>query len=300
MASGSVMPTLLTSIKRLLVVITRSRFLAAIEGAAIGTVLGLIDIHSDNEDWFNPDLAYLVAGLVMGLRHGGRSWQAWSPLGWCFYLMHRAAIAHGYRPPYVEADADKAILSLYVLWPAGLGLAVGALIRPPIAWFIKEIRTTGREADRGQSRPGEPGTMRAAEPDRTPSPPPASTSAGRIPRRRLTVGQAMIVVALIGLHLAALRALLVHDPSLGFGTIYSELYSEGRFQTLRVGMTRDEVESIMGRPLRIVPWNQHMGPHDEEMWFYSDQPDDTANFHRRWVVFEDGKVVAVINDFWVD
>jgi len=43
-----------------------------------------------------------------------------------------------------------------------------------------------------------------------------------------------------------------------------------------------------------------MGPRDEEMWFYSDQPNDLANFHRRWVLFEKGKVAVVINDFWID
>jgi hypothetical protein len=43
-----------------------------------------------------------------------------------------------------------------------------------------------------------------------------------------------------------------------------------------------------------------MGPHDEEMWYYSTQPNDTANFWRRWVHFKNGKVVEIINDFWVD
>ena len=43
-----------------------------------------------------------------------------------------------------------------------------------------------------------------------------------------------------------------------------------------------------------------MGPHDEEMWFYSDQPNSLASFHRRWVHFEKGKVAVVINDFWID
>jgi hypothetical protein len=109
----------------------------------------------------------------------------------------------------------------------------------------------------------------------------------------------MVVVALIGLHLAAVRALLVHEPFFGFGTIYSAQYDEDRFLSLRVGMTLVEVEAIIGRPLRVF-WNQHMGRQDEEMWFSSDQPDATANFHRRWVCFEDGNVVAVINDFWVD
>jgi hypothetical protein len=31
-----------------------------------------------------------------------------------------------------------------------------------------------------------------------------------------------------------------------------------------------------------------------------DQPNAEANFGRRWVLFENGKVMAVINDFWVD
>src|SRR3954447_488576 len=107
----------------------RSRFLPAIEGAVIGLSLGLIDVHSKAGDWFNATMASLVAGFVLGLRHGRGSWQAWVPLGWCFYLMHRAAIAYGYRPPYVEADANAALMSLYVLWPAGAGLALGVFIR---------------------------------------------------------------------------------------------------------------------------------------------------------------------------
>jgi hypothetical protein len=115
-----------------------------------------------------------------------------------------------------------------------------------------------------------------------------------------TLAQSMIIVVLCGLHLAAARALLIHDPLFGFGTIYSEGYIERRFLTLRVGMVRGEVEAIMGRPLRVVPWDQPMGPRDEEMWFYSDQPNGLANFHRRWVLFERGRVVVVINDFWVD
>jgi hypothetical protein len=80
----------------------------------------------------------------------------------------------------------------------------------------------------------------------------------------------------------------MHDPLLGFGTIYSARYSESRFRTVRVGMNCAEVEALVGRPLRIVPWNQHTGPQDEEMWFYSDQPNALANFHRRWGPLREG------------
>ncbi len=138
------------------------------------------------------------------------------------------------------------------------------------------------------------------DPGRALSQRPDLAIAERRPRQRLTVGGWMIVIALLGLHLAALRALLIHEPSLGLGTIYSEQYSEARFTTLRVGMSPGEVQAIMGQPLRVVPWHQHTQPRDEEMWFYSDQPNALANFHRRWLLFEKGMVAVVINDFWID
>jgi hypothetical protein len=287
-------------IERLMAVVTRSRFQAAIEGTAIGLSLGLIDIHSTSTDSFDPLLAYLVAGFVLGLRHGGRSWQAWPPMGWCFYLMHRAAIACGYRQPYVEADADSAILSLYVLWPAGLGLALGGFVRFAISRLLRATQSIPRRTNPDRSGTEDRETVQPANPGLASSPNPAATSTERMPRQRLTVRELMVVVAWIGIHLATLRALLINEPFFGFGTIYSEQYSESRFRTLRVGMSRGEVEAIVGRPLRKVPWNQETGPHDEEMWYYSDQPNATANFSRRWVCFENGKVVAVINDFWFD
>ncbi len=120
----------------------------------IGLSLGLVDVHSSDSDSFSPVFAYLVAGFVLGLRHGGRSWQAWLPLGWCFYLMHRAAIAYGYRPPYVEADAGSALLSLYVLWPAGLGLALGVLVRFAISGFVRATRSAPGELIKIRLVPG--------------------------------------------------------------------------------------------------------------------------------------------------
>jgi hypothetical protein len=65
-------------------------------------------------------------------------------------------------------------------------------------------------------------------------------------------------------------------------------------------MTRGEVGAIVGPPLRKFPWNELSGARDEEMWYYTDQHDDTANYWRRWVYFDKDKVVNIINDFWVD
>jgi hypothetical protein len=91
----------------------------------------------------------------------------------------------------------------------------------------------------------------------------------------------MVIVVIVGIHLAFLRVLLHTDHFFGFGTIYSERYSENRFNTLRVGMTRGEVEAIVEPPLRKIPWNQLSGARGEEMWYYTDQHDGTANFWRR-------------------
>jgi hypothetical protein len=120
----------------------------------------------------------------------------------------------------------------------------------------------------------------------------------RLPRPRFTVRRAMFAVACIGICLAGLRVILLNAPIGGLGTIYSEKYDKTKFESLRDGMTAKEVEAIMGEPLKKVPWNQHMGVHDEEMWFYSDQPNIYANYWRRWVHFQDGKTTMIINDYW--
>jgi hypothetical protein len=272
----------------LIAALARSRYLAAIEGTVIGLLLGLIDVHSQSGDWFEATFAYLVASFVLGLSHGGRSWQAWAPLGWSFYLMHRGAIACGYRPPYVEADANTALHSLYVLAPAGLGLVLGMIVR----YVFTELRQAARPT-RGETGQ-DPANTRNVE-----TPQPVATSSPPRPRRRLTVAQMMVAVAWIGIHLATLRALLILDPFFGFSTFYAEQYSESRFRTIRVGMTPGEVEAIIGRPLGKDPLDSSSGS-PQEMWYYSDRPDKTANYWRRWVVFENGKVVMVINDFWFD
>jgi hypothetical protein len=110
----------------------------------------------------------------------------------------------------------------------------------------------------------------------------------------------MILVACLGIGLAAIRFILMNAPIGGLGTIYSDQYDEIKFDGLRAGMTKNEVEAIMGQPLKKEPWNQHMGLHDEEMWYYSDQPNATANYWRRWVHFHDGKATSIISDYWYD
>ena len=122
----------------------------------------------------------------------------------------------------------------------------------------------------------------------------------RLPRPRFTLSRAMFAVACVGICLAGLRVILLNAPIGGLGTLYSEKYDEIKFESLRAGMTGEEVEAIMGEPLKKVPWHEHVAVHGEEMWFYSDQPNVTANFWRRWVRFHDGKATMIIKDYWYD
>jgi hypothetical protein len=242
---------------------------AAIEATATGLLLGLIDIHSTSGDWFNSSLAYAVAALALGLRHGRNAWQAWIPLGSSLYLVHLAAIAYGYRPPYVEENASVARACLRGALPVGVALCLGAFIR-----FV--IRVGRSSAGRELVTPHQSAF------------------------RRISVLRSMVAVAVIALHLAFVRFVVRTDPFFGSGTFYSEGYSEARFGSLSVGMTCEEVETIMGPPLRKQPWSQPHEPRKCIMWQYSDRDDYTANYWRRWVLFEDARVSEVISDFWFD
>jgi hypothetical protein len=84
-------------------------------------------------------LAYLGLAFVLGIRHGSWAWLAWPPLGVCLYLVHLVAITHGYKQPYVEANADEAIACLVVLLPSGLGIGIGAALR----WVFKSLVRLG-------------------------------------------------------------------------------------------------------------------------------------------------------------
>ena len=76
-------------------------------------------------------------------------------------------------------------------------------------------------------------------------------------------------------------------------TFYSQGYSENKFNSLHAGMTPEEVEAVMGPPLKKILWED-----GSVNWTYSDRPWDTADFSRRWVISTNGKVEVVINDYW--
>jgi hypothetical protein len=128
-------------------------FVAAAEGVAVGIIMGLVDI---NWAYTGPDtgisLTYFGVALVLGLRHGIWGWLAWLPLGICLYVIHLIAIAHGYKQPYVEANAEKAIGCLVLLGPSGLGIGIGAILQ----WGVKFLIKHGSHGASGKSDDGGP------------------------------------------------------------------------------------------------------------------------------------------------
>ncbi len=91
----------------------------------------------------------------------------------------------------------------------------------------------------------------------------------------------MVLVAFLALNLGFARLFLKADPFFGFATIYSECYSESRFNTLRPGMSPAQVEAIMGPPLQKAPWDGPAKSQDSVIWIYSTRLDYTANYWRR-------------------
>lgn len=118
-------------------------------------------------------------------------------------------------------------------------------------------------------------------------------------RYQLTVRRSMFLVAWIGLGLGG-----VHWLQANFATVYAPGYREDQFRRVGVGMTRSQVESIMGPPLRRDSISPGWSP--LENWIYSDPPPPGTigdNYWRRWVMFdsgEGGKVVAIVDDYYED
>ena len=103
----------------------------------------------------------------------------------------------------------------------------------------------------------------------------------------------MIAVAGLALGLG-----LVRGAVLSVTTIYAPGYDESRFRTLRIGMSRDQVESIMGHPLEKDSNSKRWTP--LENWIYSESPPLWDDYWRRWVMFDNDKVVAIVDDYFVD
>ena len=102
----------------------------------------------------------------------------------------------------------------------------------------------------------------------------------------------MILVALIAVGMAGVRQLYFAN------TVYSANYSEGRFGRIQEGMTTNEVESLVGQPLRKVP--QLYGVPETALWMYSVKRHGGGDYWLRNVYFQSNKVVNVAKMYWID
>lgn len=85
------------------------------------------------------------------------------------------------------------------------------------------------------------------------------------------------------------------------GTVYSKNYSRWRFSKLRVGMSQQQVEMIMGPPLKKVSWpGTSTDDTVEEMWAYTWQATSTDSYYRKWLFFSGGHISEIVNDIWID
>lgn len=116
------------------------------------------------------------------------------------------------------------------------------------------------------------------------------------PRFSMSIRRMMIAVAFIGIVMRVGWWMV-------FGsTDFSPGYDEGRFRQIRVGMTSEEVEALMGPPLKKVPWPPQDWPYQQGVvnWSYTDSRPGYSNYWLREVLMKDGKVSRVMNMYWVD
>lgn len=68
-------------------------------------------------------------------------------------------------------------------------------------------------------------------------------------------------------------------------------YSESKFEKISIGMTRDEVQKIMGQPV----WSPNT-----DYWGYTWSPSST-HYHQRGFVFSpSGRVTRIVRGFYFD
>ena len=106
-----------------------------------------------------------------------------------------------------------------------------------------------------------------------------------------------MAIAFIGLGLGTARWWVRYH----FETRYAPRYSETQFRRVRVSMTLMEVESILGHPIRMESALE--GGSSYGKWVYSEPPPHGTlgdNYWRRWVFFENGKVSAIVDDYYED
>ena len=79
------------------------------------------------------------------------------------------------------------------------------------------------------------------------------------------------------------------------GTIHADGFSEEKFNAIKVGMTKDQVNEILGKPLNDEDLPQN------SFWYYTHHDHPTSDFDQRWVVFNsNNKVEEIRKSFFID
>jgi hypothetical protein len=77
-------------------------------------------------------------------------------------------------------------------------------------------------------------------------------------------------------------------------TVYAPRYSYFAFRRIRIGMTTEEVKTLIGEPLHVVPRP------NSQVWTYSDSP-VSRSYRLRAVIFDPaGRVSKVVAEFEFD
>ena len=79
-------------------------------------------------------------------------------------------------------------------------------------------------------------------------------------------------------------------------THYGPRYSDSALTKVRIGMSREEVQGILGEPLRRYSYVE-----TNECWRYSLPASQSGHYHNRSVSFSlDGRVIDVYKGFYFD
>jgi hypothetical protein len=81
---------------------------------------------------------------------------------------------------------------------------------------------------------------------------------------------------------------------LGEDTVYSVQYTDAGFRQVSLGMSEQQVSSLLGAPLFNRPL-----PSEEYSWIYSRTANDSS-FRVRAIVFKKGSVIEIHHEFYVD
>jgi hypothetical protein len=117
--------------------------------------------------------------------------------------------------------------------------------------------------------------------------------------KKLVVGLVFLVACFVGVQAFTLDGV----PGLVFGlmlqedTVYTPGYTDAGFRSIEVGMTRSEVEAIVGPPQKVWTIDSSDVVDEGARWSYS--PGDT-HYRERTLLFHKGVVVEKHTGYYVD